>query len=104
MRLAIIMPRPRPGSKLQRFNEAALIGGTQVRFTPLMTKRLTRRAKEMIERSLRYFPELQGKTITIGYTRVHLGAAVICPISSANASLNIVVINFACCCLQCNSS
>jgi len=77
MRLPIIMSRPRPGSKLQRFNGAALLGGAQVRFTPLMEKRLTRRAEEMIERSLRYFPELQGKAITIGYTRVHLGAAVI---------------------------
>jgi len=44
-------------------------------FTPLMKKRLTRRASEMIERSLRYFPELQGKKITVGYTRAHLGSA-----------------------------
>jgi hypothetical protein len=41
-----------------------------------MQKRLTRRAEEMIERSLEYFPELQDKTITVGYTRVHLGSAV----------------------------
>ncbi|MGH7927861.1 MAG: hypothetical protein ACREQV_08720, partial [Candidatus Binatia bacterium] len=54
----------------------AILGGAQVRFTPLMQKRLTRRAEEMIERSLNYFPELQGKTITVGYTRVHLGSAV----------------------------
>ena len=46
-------------------------------FTPLMKKRLTRRACEMIERSLRYFPELQGKTITVGLTRKHLGSASI---------------------------
>jgi hypothetical protein len=52
------------------------MGGTQVRFTPLMQKRLTRRAEEMLERSLRYFPELQGKAITVGYTGVHLGSAV----------------------------
>jgi hypothetical protein len=41
-----------------------------------MQKRLTRRAEAMIERSLKYFPELQGKTVTVGYTRVHLGSAV----------------------------
>ncbi|HEU4340753.1 MAG TPA: hypothetical protein VFU31_04215 [Candidatus Binatia bacterium] len=43
--------------------------------TPLMKKRLTRRARAMIERSLICFPELAGKTITIGYTRAHLGSA-----------------------------
>src|SRR5262245_56776352 len=45
--------------------------------TPLMQKRLTRRPSEMIERSLSYFPELQGKTITVGLTRKHLGSASI---------------------------
>lgn len=40
-----------------------------------MRKRLTRRASEMIERSLRYFPELRGRPITVGYTRAHLGSA-----------------------------
>ena len=44
-------------------------------FTPLMNKRLTRRAQEMIERTLPYFPELAGKTITVGYTKKHLGSA-----------------------------
>ena len=48
-----------------------------LRFTPLMKKRLTRRVQEMIERSLPHFPELQGKTITVGYTRKHLGSASI---------------------------
>ena len=48
-----------------------------LRFTPLMKKRLTRRACAMIERSLIYFPELQGKPITVGYTRAHLGSAVL---------------------------
>jgi hypothetical protein len=48
-----------------------------ITFTPLMTKRLTRRAQEMIERTLPYFPELIGKTITVGYTRKHLGSATI---------------------------
>ena len=46
-------------------------------FTPLMKKRLTSRASEMIQRSLRYFPELHGKTITVGLTRKHLGSASI---------------------------
>jgi hypothetical protein len=48
-----------------------------VRFTTQMRKRLTRRAQEMIERSLFYFPELDGKTITVGYTRKHLGSATV---------------------------
>jgi hypothetical protein len=47
-------------------------------FTPLMKKRLTRRVQAMIERSLRHFPELTGKTITVGYTRAHLGSASLC--------------------------
>lgn len=46
-------------------------------FTPLMKKRLTSRASKMIQRSLRYFPELHGKTITVGLTRKHLGSASI---------------------------
>jgi hypothetical protein len=46
-------------------------------FTPLMKKRLTRRAQVMLERSLSYFPELHGKTITVGLTRKHLGSASI---------------------------
>ena len=76
MRLRFIMSRPRLGSKLQRLDSAILADDARVRFTPLMQKRLTHRAEEMIERSLKHFPELQGKTITIGYTRVHLGSAV----------------------------
>ena len=42
-----------------------------------MKKRLTSRASEMIRRSLRHFPELHGKTITVGLTRKHLGSASI---------------------------
>lgn len=49
----------------------------QLKFTPLMKQRLTRRASEMIERSLRYFPELKDSTITVGYTRKHLGSATV---------------------------
>jgi len=44
-------------------------------FTPPMKKRLTPRAHGMLIRALRYFPELHDKTITVGYTRVHLGSA-----------------------------
>lgn len=44
-------------------------------FTPLMQKRLTPRARAMIERALPRFPELSEKTITVGYTRAHLGSA-----------------------------
>jgi hypothetical protein len=46
-------------------------------FTPLMKMRLTRQAADMLERSLRYFPELKGKKITVGYTRAHLGSATV---------------------------
>ena len=42
-----------------------------------MKKRLTRRAQEMIACSLPHFPELNGRTITVGYTRKHLGSASI---------------------------
>jgi hypothetical protein len=48
-----------------------------IRLTPLMKQRLTRRAYEMIERSLSCFPELKETTITIGYTRKHLGSATV---------------------------
>jgi len=70
------MSRSRVGSSLRRFNTPAVAGGAEIRFTPRMQKRLTHRAEEMIQRSLNYFPELQGKSITFGYTRVHLGSAV----------------------------
>lgn len=48
-----------------------------IRLTPLMKQRLTRRAHEMIERSLQLFPELDGSVITVGYTRKHLGSATV---------------------------
>lgn len=48
-----------------------------IRLTPLMKQRLTRRAHEMIERSLALFPELKNITITVGYTRKHLGSATV---------------------------
>lgn len=46
-------------------------------FTRMMKKRLTQRAQSMIERALAFFPELKGKTITVGYTRAHLGSATL---------------------------
>ncbi len=48
-----------------------------IRLTPQMKRRLTRRAYDMIERSLQLFPELQGTIITVGYTRKHLGSATV---------------------------
>jgi hypothetical protein len=48
-----------------------------IRLTPRMKQRLTRRAHEMIERSLQFFPELTDMTITVGYTRKHLGSATV---------------------------
>lgn len=48
-----------------------------IRLTPQMKQRLTRRAHEMIERSLQLFPELGDTLITVGYTRKHLGSATV---------------------------
>ena len=42
-----------------------------------MKQRLTRRAYDMIERSLQVFPELKDTIITVGYTRKHLGSATV---------------------------
>lgn len=42
-----------------------------------MKKRLNRRTQFMLQAALRLFPELQGKAITVGYTRAHLGSALI---------------------------
>ena len=50
---------------------------TKIRFTPLMQRRLTRRAFEMIQRSLEHFPELAEASITVGCTRKHLGSAMV---------------------------
>jgi hypothetical protein len=48
-----------------------------IRLTRLMNQRLTRRAHDMIERSLQCFPEIKETTITVGYTRKHLGSATV---------------------------
>lgn len=48
-----------------------------IRLTPQMKQRLTRRALEMIELSLQFFPELKDTIITVGYTRKHLGSATV---------------------------
>lgn len=42
-----------------------------------MRRRLTRRALVMLEMALRQFPELAGKSITVGYTKAHLGSALL---------------------------
>ncbi len=44
-------------------------------FTPPMQRRLNRRVQSMLEESLKCFPELTGKTITIGYSQANLGSA-----------------------------
>jgi len=45
--------------------------------TSKMEKRFNRRVLAMLERSLSRFPELQGRTITVGLTRKNLGSAVL---------------------------
>jgi hypothetical protein len=42
-----------------------------------MKKRLTRRVSFMLQSALWHFPELHGKTITVGYTTAHLGVALL---------------------------
>ena len=54
-----------------------------------MKQRLTRRALEMVQRSLGYFPELTETTITVGYTRKHLGSATVIYRKGVIASLII---------------
>jgi hypothetical protein len=68
-----------PGPSFKDLRPAAIaeLEGTVVAFTPGMEKRLTQRLQTMIARSLAHFPELRGKTITVGYTRKHLGSATV---------------------------
>ena len=42
-----------------------------------MKRRLTRRTLAMLRRSLIHFPELTDATVTVGYTRKHLGSATV---------------------------
>ncbi|MDZ7290140.1 MAG: hypothetical protein ONB42_09435 [candidate division KSB1 bacterium] len=62
-----------------------------------MQKRLTQRAHFMLRTALRYFPELRGRTITVGYTRAHLGSAVIprTPASPAELTIRLKVRNLS---------
>lgn len=48
-----------------------------ITITRPMKQRLSPRAHQMIERSLQFFPELTDTTITVGYTRKHLGSATV---------------------------
>jgi len=45
----------------------------------------------MLQAALRFFPELQGKVITIGYTRAHLGSALIPRDSEAELTIRLKV-------------
>ncbi len=58
-------------------------------FTPQMKKRLTPRVMRMLETSLREFPELEGKTLTVGYTRSYLGAAFTPALVGVDAPMGI---------------
>jgi len=58
-------------------------------YTAPMKKRLTPRAKRMLEDSLRFFPELDGKTISVGYTRGNLGVAFVAVEEGATSSMGI---------------
>jgi hypothetical protein len=60
-----------------------------IRLTPPMKQRLTRRTLAMLQRSLGHFPELKEATITVGYTRKHLGSATVIYRSGALVSLII---------------
>jgi hypothetical protein len=56
-----------------------------------MKKRLTRRAHVMLRTALRLFPELQGRIITVGYTRAHLGSALIPRETEAELTIRLKV-------------
>jgi hypothetical protein len=58
-------------------------------FTPRMKKRLSKRVIDMLQKALRCFPELKGKKITVGYTAVHLGSALVPLRPEAAAKLTI---------------
>lgn len=45
----------------------------------------------MLQAALRFFPELQGKVITVGYTRAHLGSALIPRDSEAELTIRLKV-------------
>jgi hypothetical protein len=80
-----------PCGSFKNLRHAAMaeLEDTVVAFTPGMQKRLTARLQTMIERSLSCFPELRGKTITVGYTRKHLGSATV--ISRSGAVTRLVI-------------
>jgi hypothetical protein len=71
------MPRPTSGARLQVESNSGMKSIVTLAFTPLMQKQLTRRGAAMIKQALAHFPELYGKTITVGLTRKHLGSASI---------------------------
>jgi hypothetical protein len=60
-----------------------------LRYTPLMKKRITRRAESMLRQALSLFPELGDQTITVGFTRAHLGSAILQRSPSAHEKLTI---------------
>jgi hypothetical protein len=56
-----------------------------------MKKRLTRRAHFMLQTALRLFPELHGKSLTVGYTRAHLGSALVPRHAEAELTIRLKV-------------
>jgi hypothetical protein len=80
---------PDPSFKDLRPSGVPGLESTTLAFTPAMQKRLNRRVQAMVERSLFYFPELRGKTITVGYTRKHLGSATV--ISRSGVATRLVI-------------
>lgn len=60
-----------------------------LKFTAAMRKRITGRARAMLERALGLFPELAGKQITVGHSRAYLGAATVVAREEGEAELTI---------------
>jgi hypothetical protein len=54
-----------------------------------MRKRMTRRTQFMLRKALSLFPELSSQTIAVGYTRAHLGSAILQRFAAANEKLTI---------------
>lgn len=83
------MTRAHTGSRLLFLLFFEMKELVRLSFTPRMQRRLTRRVQSMLEESLKCFPELTGKTITIGHSQANLGSASLLARSGSDPKLII---------------
>jgi len=88
-RFKLTAPGATPGQKQAFQTSDVTVKSRPFLFTSKMQKRLSRRVLSMLERSLSFFPELQGETITVGVTRANLGSAVLLYKASSAVKLAI---------------